>query len=168
MTLERPAARPTRTEQPVHGRRNTTSGSNTESHLFRRIRPSRSAANSLADWSGAEGKPREPTQTPNLDQDTMDRADSAKAGWIDPVRGRKGEVRQIVGILRRRRQNKPILTGETLDRPRRSQRFEVMPRCPLEAVGPVALAEVSLTGLSFERVRSRKRHCASEIDPARL
>ncbi|PUB17267.1 type VI secretion system protein VasG [Yoonia sediminilitoris] len=36
----------------------------------------------------------------------------AKAGKIDPVIGRDPEIRQIVDILMRRRQNNPILTGE--------------------------------------------------------
>ena len=36
----------------------------------------------------------------------------AKEGKIDPVIGRDAEVRQMVDILIRRRQNNPILTGE--------------------------------------------------------
>ncbi len=36
----------------------------------------------------------------------------AKAGKIDPVVGRDPEIRQIIDILMRRRQNNPILTGE--------------------------------------------------------
>ncbi|AZL59589.1 type VI secretion system ATPase TssH [Tabrizicola piscis] len=36
----------------------------------------------------------------------------AKAGKIDPVIGRDMEIRQIIDILMRRRQNNPILTGE--------------------------------------------------------
>ena len=36
----------------------------------------------------------------------------AKLGEIDPVTGRDEEIRQIVDILMRRRQNNPILTGE--------------------------------------------------------
>jgi type VI secretion system protein VasG len=59
-----------------------------------------------------DGKPRGPTKTPNLDQYTIDLTGRAKAGTIDPVRGREAEVRQIVDILTRRRQNNPILTGE--------------------------------------------------------
>jgi type VI secretion system protein VasG len=62
--------------------------------------------------AGADGKPRGPTKTPNLDQYTIDLTGRAKAGKIDPVRGREAEVRQIIDILTRRRQNNPILTGE--------------------------------------------------------
>ena len=36
----------------------------------------------------------------------------ARNGEIDPVTGRDEEIRQIVDILMRRRQNNPILTGE--------------------------------------------------------
>jgi type VI secretion system protein VasG len=36
----------------------------------------------------------------------------AKSGQLDPVSGRDEEIRQIVDILMRRRQNNPILTGE--------------------------------------------------------
>jgi type VI secretion system protein VasG len=36
----------------------------------------------------------------------------ARAGTIDPVAGRDEEIRQIVDILMRRRQNNPLLTGE--------------------------------------------------------
>ena len=36
----------------------------------------------------------------------------ARAGKIDPVLGRDAEIRQVIDILTRRRQNNPILTGE--------------------------------------------------------
>ncbi len=48
----------------------------------------------------------------SLDQFTVDMTAEARAGRIDPVLGREREVRQIVDILTRRRQNNPILTGE--------------------------------------------------------
>ena len=38
--------------------------------------------------------------------------EKARKGEIDPVSGRDEEIRQIVDILMRRRQNNPILTGE--------------------------------------------------------
>lgn len=47
-----------------------------------------------------------------LNQYTIDLTASAKEGKIDPVLGRDAEIRQIVDILTRRRQNNPILTGE--------------------------------------------------------
>ena len=62
--------------------------------------------------TGEDGKPKPPTKTPSLDQYTIDLTARAKAGKIDPVLGRDAEVRQIIDILTRRRQNNPILTGE--------------------------------------------------------
>ena len=56
---------------------------------------------------GAAGGP-----TPALDQYTIDLTAAAAAGKIDPVLGRDPEIRQIIDILTRRRQNNPILTGE--------------------------------------------------------
>jgi type VI secretion system protein VasG len=47
-----------------------------------------------------------------LDRFTIDLTQLAREGKLDPVRGRDAEVRQIVDILMRRRQNNPILTGE--------------------------------------------------------
>ena len=47
-----------------------------------------------------------------LDQFTIDLTAQAKAGKIDPILGRDSEIRQIIDILTRRRQNNPILTGE--------------------------------------------------------
>ncbi|MGO9337913.1 MAG: type VI secretion system ATPase TssH [Terracidiphilus sp.] len=51
-------------------------------------------------------------KTPNLDQYTVDLTGNAKRGKIDPVLGRDTEIRQVIDILTRRRQNNPILTGE--------------------------------------------------------
>lgn len=53
-----------------------------------------------------------PGKTKSLDQYTEDLTAKARAGKIDPVLGRDFEIRQIVDILTRRRQNNPILTGE--------------------------------------------------------
>lgn len=51
-------------------------------------------------------------RTPALDKYTVDLTAQAAAGKIDPVLGRDAEVRQMIDILLRRRQNNPILTGE--------------------------------------------------------
>ncbi|MGH7469928.1 MAG: type VI secretion system ATPase TssH [Longimicrobiales bacterium] len=51
-------------------------------------------------------------KTPNLDQYTIDVTENARKGKLDPVLGRDFEVRQVVDILTRRRQNNPILVGE--------------------------------------------------------
>ena len=60
----------------------------------------------------APGGPKPGGKTPNLDQYTVNLTDNAKRGKIDPVLGRDFEIRQIIDILTRRRQNNPILTGE--------------------------------------------------------
>jgi type VI secretion system protein VasG len=62
----------------------------------------------------AEGAPRPVGggKTPNLDQYTVNLTENAKAGKIDPVLARDFEIRQVVDILTRRRQNNPILVGE--------------------------------------------------------
>ena len=53
-----------------------------------------------------------PAGSKALDQFTINLTEKARRGEIDPVLGRDFEVRQMVDILIRRRQNNPILTGE--------------------------------------------------------
>ncbi|MFS2027321.1 type VI secretion system ATPase TssH [Massilia sp. CT11-137] len=53
-----------------------------------------------------------PSKTPALDQFTTNLTQRARDGKVDPVIGRDAEIRQLVDILMRRRQNNPILTGE--------------------------------------------------------
>ena len=47
-----------------------------------------------------------------LDQFCTDLTEQARNGEIDPIVGRDDEIRQIIDVLMRRRQNNPILTGE--------------------------------------------------------
>src|SRR5262245_22193864 len=47
-----------------------------------------------------------------LKQFSVDLTEKARKGEIDPIVGRDEEIRQVVDILMRRRQNNPILTGE--------------------------------------------------------
>lgn len=56
--------------------------------------------------AGVQGK------TKALNQYTEDLTAKAAAGKIDPILGRDFEIRQVIDILTRRRQNNPILTGE--------------------------------------------------------
>jgi type VI secretion system protein VasG len=70
------------------------------------IAPGEAAAETAAD------KPAGDSKTPSLDQFTMDLTARARRGEIDPVIGREFEIRQVIDILTRRRQNNPILTGE--------------------------------------------------------
>ena len=51
-------------------------------------------------------------KTPALEQYTINLTEKAKNGAIDPVIGREFEIRLMLDILMRRRQNNPILTGE--------------------------------------------------------
>jgi type VI secretion system protein VasG len=53
-----------------------------------------------------------PSKTPALDQFTTNLTQRARDGKVDPVIGRDAEIRQLIDILMRRRQNNPILTGE--------------------------------------------------------
>ncbi len=59
----------------------------------------------------AEGRPV-PAGTKSLDLFTINLTEKARKGGVDPVLGRDAEIRQMIDILIRRRQNNPILTGE--------------------------------------------------------
>ena len=73
-------------------------------------------AQALASAPGAAGGPDVamgvPGKTKALDLYTEDLTAKARAGKIDPILGRDFEIRQVIDILTRRRQNNPILTGE--------------------------------------------------------
>ncbi len=71
-------------------------------------------AGAPAETEGDAGTPGSAglSRTPALDQFTTDLTQRAREGRIDPVIGRDGEIRQVIDILMRRRQNNPILTGE--------------------------------------------------------
>ncbi len=64
--------------------------------------------------TGPDGAPAPSahSKTPALDQFTTDLTAQAKSGKIDRILGRDAEIRQVIDILTRRRQNNPILTGE--------------------------------------------------------
>lgn len=70
----------------------------------------------FSDGAASQGEAGQPapglTQTPALDQYTTNLTERAREGKIDPVIGRDAEIRQMIDILTRRRQNNPILTGE--------------------------------------------------------
>jgi type VI secretion system protein VasG len=61
---------------------------------------------------GVEGKHALCGKTPHLDQYTVNLTENARSGKLDPVLGRDFEIRQVIDILTRRRQNNPILVGE--------------------------------------------------------
>ncbi|MDH2432920.1 type VI secretion system ATPase TssH [Pokkaliibacter sp. MBI-7] len=62
--------------------------------------------------SQADGASSKVSRTPALDQFTQDLTAQAREGKLDPILGRDDEIRQMIDILTRRRQNNPILTGE--------------------------------------------------------
>jgi type VI secretion system protein VasG len=71
------------------------------------------AAAEAGEAGGAgDGATMAPRGSGALDQFTTDLTAQARAGKIDPILGRDTEIRQIIDILTRRRQNNPILTGE--------------------------------------------------------
>ena len=69
--------------------------------------------NAVGDDAGPVGGPI-PSSAPNaaLETYTVDLTRQARGGAIDPIIGRDAEIRQIIDILTRRRQNNPILVGE--------------------------------------------------------
>jgi len=76
-----------------------------------------SAEAAAAVYAGAGGTGAAPggavdAKQPNLSQYTVDLTEKARSGKLDPVLGRDFEIRQVVDILTRRRQNNPILVGE--------------------------------------------------------
>ena len=74
---------------------------------------SESISAGVGDTSSSNGAtPAGPSSTPALDKFTINLTEDAKNGKIDAVLGRDEEIRQIIDILLRRRQNNPILTGE--------------------------------------------------------
>ena len=75
-------------------------------------RDARSLGESAGTSNGTPVATGVPGKTKALDQYTEDLTAKAAAGKIDPILGRDFEIRQIVDILTRRRQNNPILTGE--------------------------------------------------------
>jgi len=73
---------------------------------------SKSTATGDDSSSGGASAAGIPSKTPALDKFTVNLTEDAKQGKIDAVLGRDEEIRQIIDILIRRRQNNPILTGE--------------------------------------------------------
>src|SRR6202022_3842826 len=105
---------------------------NNLSQEFAKINVDALAAEHRAIWSGSEeenlrpmdgsglraaGTPGAdqaagPKGTTPLDRYSQDLTAKAKSGEMDPILGRDNEIRQLIDVLMRRRQNNPILTGE--------------------------------------------------------
>jgi type VI secretion system protein VasG len=77
--------------------------------------PEEQAAEPLADSgapAAADMAPAQMGKQEALRRFTVDLTEEARRGRIDPIVGRDEEIRQVIDILMRRRQNNPILTGE--------------------------------------------------------
>jgi type VI secretion system protein VasG len=64
-----------------------------------------SAVSAAQQTGGAKG-------TTPLDRFSQDLTAKARSGEMDPILGRDDEIRQLIDVLMRRRQNNPLLTGE--------------------------------------------------------
>ncbi len=65
------------------------------------------------DSQGSPGQAAgKPSASPNLDRFCIDLTQRARDGLLDAVLGRDDEIRLMIDVLSRRRQNNPILTGE--------------------------------------------------------
>jgi type VI secretion system protein VasG len=60
----------------------------------------------------ADGSASGPKGNTALDRFSQDLTAKAASGEMDPILGRDDEIRQLIDVLMRRRQNNPILTGE--------------------------------------------------------
>src|SRR5579859_3770510 len=75
------------------------------------LRPMDGSGLVAADTPGAQHGAA-PKGTTALDRFSQDLTAKAKIGDMDPILGRDEEIRQVIDVLMRRRQNNPILTGE--------------------------------------------------------
>lgn len=75
------------------------------------LRPMDGSGLRAAGTPGAEAA-EGPKGTTALDRFSQDLTAKARSGGMDPILGRDDEIRQVIDVLMRRRQNNPILTGE--------------------------------------------------------
>ncbi|MDU0343093.1 type VI secretion system ATPase TssH [Bosea rubneri] len=75
------------------------------------LRPMDGSGLRAAGTPGAE-QAEGPKGTTALDRFSQDLTEKARSGTMDPILGRDDEIRQVIDVLMRRRQNNPILTGE--------------------------------------------------------
>ncbi len=82
-----------------------------ESSEEENLRPMDGSGLRAAGTPGAEGAAGAKGTTA-LDRFSQDLTVKARSGTMDPILGRDDEIRQVIDVLMRRRQNNPILTGE--------------------------------------------------------
>lgn len=76
------------------------------------LRPMDGSGLVAANSQGATEQAAGAKGTTALDRFSIDLTEKAKSGSMDPILGRDEEIRLIIDVLMRRRQNNPILTGE--------------------------------------------------------
>lgn len=75
-------------------------------------KPKKQTPSKAASDLGLAGTQKASTEMPALMQFTIDLTEQARQGKLDPIYGRDREIRQLIDVLSRRRQNNPILVGE--------------------------------------------------------
>ena len=99
------------------------------------------------DARGASALPLSMDGDDALSRYSVDLTARARAGEIDPIVGRDAEIRQVIDILLRRRQNNPILTGEA--GVGKTAIVEGLARRIVDGDVPPALADVRLHALDI-------------------
>lgn len=74
--------------------------------------PAAAASGGGAAFAGGQPEERRELKTPALKAFGRDLTELARSGELDPVIGRKDEIRRVVQILCRRTKNNPVLIGE--------------------------------------------------------
>lgn len=86
----------------------------TRNEILRELDPqfSGETEDAIAAPRGQSGDEKKDTKTPALKAFGRDLTELAKNGELDPVIGRKSEIRRVIQILCRRTKNNPVLIGE--------------------------------------------------------
>ena len=86
----------------------------TRNEILRELDPqfSGETEDAIAAPRGHSGDEKKDTKTPALKAFGRDLTELAKNGELDPVVGRKSEIRRVIQILCRRTKNNPVLIGE--------------------------------------------------------
>ncbi len=86
----------------------------TRNEILRELDPqfSGETEEAVAPGRGQAGDEKKETKTPALKAFGRDLTELAKKGELDPVIGRKDEIRRVIQILCRRTKNNPVLIGE--------------------------------------------------------
>ncbi|CAN7437262.1 type VI secretion system ATPase TssH [Caulobacter sp. LjRoot300] len=100
-----------------------------------------------SDQAGTAGAPFAGGSGETLAKYSVDLTERARTGEIDPIVGRDAEIRQVIDILLRRRQNNPILAGEA--GVGKTAVVEGLARRIIDGDVPPALKDVTLRALDI-------------------